>query len=1256
MHSAKNRKGVDILGIFKIILVIVLIGGAILLFGHYVLDWDVMGFFQGFGGGGGGAGGGGGGGSGGGGDSGMGMILPILIIVIVFGLIGKGGWWFLKRGHKSAKEWRDEKTEEGETTAGKPEGSTIQLVDEKGNPVKEPGINVTLTKGDKTVTLKTGRGGIGDASSVEAGKYGVSFHAGCTYELSDKEIRIKKDKRTDIKIRKRQEIVEGEEHRIVVSKAGQETVEEISVKTTVVTIVGDKHVNPNELIYSIWAPRSYFPTTEQVLKGVKTEYNVYKLAEFSPKQSNSTTKCTVTFDRKYQTVYLIAGKISTKPEKGQRILYAKFIKDITKEKPIKLKQLQKLNWDNCETWEKCVEWCSKNSLLGEKKDVDETCIDMPPTDQEKKMLDKLKVGDLVEVIRSAQRDCPACKKSYNLISNPPAVEGKCECSADLIDPNIGLQGRVVKINKKEGEGVIEELQFRGAMLKKGERKVFPAKDLKIIYEYNCTVYKNISKIKKVVKKEFLENCPDRITLELSDHGMPIPYWIKTDENGEAILNNEGRVEFVNYKTFTIKKETVTEKVIEKQEVETRSIGKQYQNLSTKEWISKDEFKKLDPDEQEKDYYDRTGNPITRDNITQYLNITKNKWVDEKEYGDDIDFGKEAEYLPQETIAEQKEKGTFKIVLPLGEHTIRIKEIQPSEDYDIGTEFKVRTFEDGKILYKGIDCITLPIELESKAEPVRVRCRVCAGIEKKRFVKDKITDLEKQLTNIKLKLFRKKTKKTYTMDISAKIANTDLPPGKYEVSVERITPPNYKPVTKFNVEILKETIPKKSEFHKVKYSDGKTYNVLPIVLELTDEGKRVDTTLFVCEKIRKGTQVKNDKKKGIDKTKIIEEARVPDKITLSLTNLDDNTFNETIELEKGKPGYTFDSGANYQKNLGPGRYKVRITNIEPEGKYKTGGEFEVTILKENKVLYKKEEYQVLPIELAPSSVLVKFQVCMGIKNRFFGYRLNKIKKREGPTKVNIKVGGQDQTLEINESNISTTAVQENPGKYTINVVSTNKADKYEISVPKFDVDILDEKAGKKADHCRIRYDGKKYDYIPIQLTPKQLKTPPEKKEDKVTLKQIKEIADKIKEETGWQSAVSDTTNAAEYFKFYTIKDPTAKIPILKEIPERSKKEKINIQGMLIPRPEANEPLILVIKKIEELGLTNEDFKNKKEIWILLDKTEVKTLDTIVLESKSGGFTENLSKKKEVSVQKLGFLTWEFDKDRDWIRSYETKGET
>jgi adenylate kinase len=33
---------------------------------------------------------------------------------------------------------------------------------------------------------------------------------------------------------------------------------------------------------------------------------------------------------------------------------------------------------------------------------------------------------------SARRSCPACKKIYNLDFNPPKVEGKCKCGADLI--------------------------------------------------------------------------------------------------------------------------------------------------------------------------------------------------------------------------------------------------------------------------------------------------------------------------------------------------------------------------------------------------------------------------------------------------------------------------------------------------------------------------------------------------------------------------------------------------------------------------------------------------------------------------------------------------------------------------------------------------------------------------------------------------------------------------------------------------------
>jgi len=140
MHSAKNRKGVDILGIFKIILVIVLIGGAILLFGHYVLDWDVMGFFQGFGGGGGGGSvGGAPRAGGGGGDSGMGGLGAILPIALIGGIIY---FIFTRKKHKKEKSEKEKEEKTPDTTAATPPEGAAATTEAPAEEMLDLGDNV----------------------------------------------------------------------------------------------------------------------------------------------------------------------------------------------------------------------------------------------------------------------------------------------------------------------------------------------------------------------------------------------------------------------------------------------------------------------------------------------------------------------------------------------------------------------------------------------------------------------------------------------------------------------------------------------------------------------------------------------------------------------------------------------------------------------------------------------------------------------------------------------------------------------------------------------------------------------------------------------------------------------------------------------------------------------------------------------------------------------------------------------------------
>jgi len=75
----------------------------------------------------------------------------------------------------------------------------------------------------------------------------------------------------------------------------------------------------------------------------------------------------------------------------------------------------------------------------------------------------------VEVLNrlSARRSCPACKKIYNLDFNPPVVEGKCECGADLVlrdDDKPEVIAERLRIYHELTEPVIEFYRNNGILV------------------------------------------------------------------------------------------------------------------------------------------------------------------------------------------------------------------------------------------------------------------------------------------------------------------------------------------------------------------------------------------------------------------------------------------------------------------------------------------------------------------------------------------------------------------------------------------------------------------------------------------------------------------------------------------------------------------------------------------------------------------------------------------------------------------------
>jgi len=68
---------------------------------------------------------------------------------------------------------------------------------------------------------------------------------------------------------------------------------------------------------------------------------------------------------------------------------------------------------------------------------------------------------------SARRSCPVCKKIYNLNYNPPAVEGKCECGADLVirdDDKPEVIAERLKLYHNSTEPIIEYYRNKGILI------------------------------------------------------------------------------------------------------------------------------------------------------------------------------------------------------------------------------------------------------------------------------------------------------------------------------------------------------------------------------------------------------------------------------------------------------------------------------------------------------------------------------------------------------------------------------------------------------------------------------------------------------------------------------------------------------------------------------------------------------------------------------------------------------------------------
>jgi len=170
MYKSKNSKGtVNILGAFKVILVIALLGGGFLLFAHYVMEWDVLGFFQGFGGGIGGGGGASGGGARAGGtsadsDSGLGGMMPIILVVGIIALI----------------IWRMSVKKKEDAAKGKEEGDMRTLegvvIDYEKNPIANRSITIRF-KPHGTFRWQQ------KAQTRDNGKFSVQLADNVTYDV-----------------------------------------------------------------------------------------------------------------------------------------------------------------------------------------------------------------------------------------------------------------------------------------------------------------------------------------------------------------------------------------------------------------------------------------------------------------------------------------------------------------------------------------------------------------------------------------------------------------------------------------------------------------------------------------------------------------------------------------------------------------------------------------------------------------------------------------------------------------------------------------------------------------------------------------------------------------------------------------------------------------------------------------------------------------------------------------------------------------
>ena len=68
---------------------------------------------------------------------------------------------------------------------------------------------------------------------------------------------------------------------------------------------------------------------------------------------------------------------------------------------------------------------------------------------------------------SSRRSCPKCKKIYNLLFNPPAVEGKCECGSDLIlrdDDTPEVIANRLKVYHEQAEPILNYYKEKGNLV------------------------------------------------------------------------------------------------------------------------------------------------------------------------------------------------------------------------------------------------------------------------------------------------------------------------------------------------------------------------------------------------------------------------------------------------------------------------------------------------------------------------------------------------------------------------------------------------------------------------------------------------------------------------------------------------------------------------------------------------------------------------------------------------------------------------